>query len=232
MSENIRLIIDDKQVTAAPGQRILQAAAQAGIEIPTLCHLEGLTPDGSCRLCVVELADGRLVQACTEPCTEGMVVKTRSPKVIEARKWVLSLLLNKHLKSCFSCANCSGCNGVRPLSLCGFEENCFNCPAMDTCKLREYALEYKVMGRPYSIHMEEERRQVITPAGLLRYDADRCILCRRCVRTCQEVAGKGVIALLGRGDSVTLDFSAATAGICANCGKCADNCSTGALTRI
>lgn len=232
MSAKLHLTIDGKSVAAEAGETVLQAARRAGIEIPTLCHLEGLSPDGSCRLCVVELGNGSLAQACTLPCAEGMAVLTRSDRVTAARKWVLSLLLRRHFNTCFHCPNCFGCE-KRPLSLCNYEENCFSCPGKESCRLRAYALEYGVLGEPYSIHMEDALRPVAQPNAALRYDPNHCILCRRCYRTCGEEVGAGLISLWGRGPEVALSFAAAEQrpDLCLGCGKCADACATGALTR-
>ena len=124
MSENkmITVTIDGIQVQVTPDDTILKAAEKAGVEIPTLCYLKDLNPEGSCRMCLVEVEGNAkgLVTACTQPCTDGMVVHTKSEKVIEARRFVLDLLLSAHNKECFSCAK----NG--------------------NCKLQSYCFEYGV----------------------------------------------------------------------------------------
>ena len=113
MSENnlITVTIDGVQVQVTPDDTILTAANLAGIEIPTLCYLKDLNPEGSCRMCLVEVEGNAkgLVTACTQPCTDGMVVHTKSEKVIEARRFVLDLLLSNHEGNCFSCAKNGGC---------------------------------------------------------------------------------------------------------------------------
>ena len=125
MSEKmIHLTIDGVAVEVPPETTVLAAAEQVGITIPTLCYLKGLAPDGSCRFCVVEILGGRkagLFTACSEHCAEGMEVFTRSEKVVEARKFVLELLLSNH------------------------DNNCFSCPQNGACKLQDYCLEYGVM---------------------------------------------------------------------------------------
>lgn len=107
-SENnlITVTIDGVQVQVTPDDTILTAANLAGIEIPTLCYLKGLNPEGSCRMCLVEVEGNAKVWSppVPSPCTDGMVVHTKSEKVIEARRFVLDLLLSNHEGNCFSCA--------------------------------------------------------------------------------------------------------------------------------
>ena len=119
----IHIEIDNIPCEVAPETTILTAAAGLGIQIPTLCYMKELAPDGSCRMCVVEVDGGRkkgLVTACSEHCTEGMVISTRSEKVMEARRFVLDLLMSNH------------------------KEHCFSCPQNGSCKLQDYCMEYGV----------------------------------------------------------------------------------------
>ena len=122
-TETITLSIDQQEITVPEGTTILQAAAQLGIDIPTLCHLKELAPDGSCRMCVVEVVGARrggLTTACTAHCQAGMIVETHSRKVADSRRFILDLLLSNHKLECFSC----GKNGA--------------------CKLQDYALDYGI----------------------------------------------------------------------------------------
>ena len=122
----MRLLIDGRNVEATEGMTILQAARSAGIEIPTLCYLEGVSDIGSCRLCVVEVEGiNNLVTSCNTKVKEGMVVQTRSERVMKARKTVLELLLSEHNRECFSCEG----NG--------------------TCQLQRYCNEYGIESTEY-----------------------------------------------------------------------------------
>ena len=101
----INLTIDGIQVQVEDGTTILQAAQAAGIDIPTLCYMKELAPDGSCRMCLVEVEGARgLMTACAAPVTEGMVVRTNTPEVLESRKFILQMMLSNHTGDCMSCA--------------------------------------------------------------------------------------------------------------------------------
>lgn len=122
-TQTVTLSIDNQEVTVPKGTTILEAAKALGVEIPTLCHLKELAPDGSCRMCVVEVEGGRrggLTTACTAHCQEDMVVSTHSEKVADSRRFILDLLLSNHKLECFSC----GKNG--------------------DCQLQQYALDYRI----------------------------------------------------------------------------------------
>ena len=187
---------------------ILEAARQIGIEIPTLCYLKGLAPDGSCRLCMVEAENRRgLLPACSTPCWKGMVVHTHSDKAVAARRFVLELLLQNHRTDCFSC------------------------PQNGACPLQDYCYEYGVTPTPGNGAPTEARRDASNP--FFSYDASRCILCRRCERTCSQLQGRRVLSVVGRGDQMKIglpfehDWGQSD---CESCGNCVANCPTGALT--
>lgn len=130
----IELEIDGHAIAVQKGTTILEACKTLDIEIPTLCHMKELAPDGSCRMCVVEIEGGRkggLVPSCSEHCAPGMKVSTRSDRVVESRRFILDLLLSNHVLSCFDCAS----NGE--------------------CRLQDYCLEYGVEKKPAS-PMERE----------------------------------------------------------------------------
>ena len=118
----MRLTIDGRNVEAAEGMSILQAAKTVGIEIPTLCYLEGISDIGSCRLCVVEVEGmNELATACNTKAKEGMVVQTASERVIEARKTVLKLLLSNHNIDCFNCEKNGDCELQKYFNIYGID---------------------------------------------------------------------------------------------------------------
>lgn len=212
MSEKyINLEIDGRKVSVKPGTRIIDAAASLGIEIPTLCYLKELTPEGACRMCLVEVKGAKkpLVTACSEPCTEGMQVVTNSESVFEARRFVLDSILSTHNKDCFSCA------------------------ANSRCKLQQYCYEYGIEKSTYEDFVKPEWNEKDTTSPFFEFDPSKCIACHRCVRTCQELRGVGVIGLKDRGFDVSVGtpFNLPwNETDCESCGNCVSNCPTGALS--
>lgn len=208
----IELTIDGRTCSVPKGTKLLEACCTLGIDVPTLCHLKDLVPDGSCRMCVVEIEGGRkggLAAACTEECKAGMVVYTRSPRVVESRRFVLDLLLSNHTLNCFSCAR----NG--------------------SCRLQEYSLEYGLekssfpIGKHAPFGAEDETNPFFT------FHPDKCIMCRRCARVCQKLQGRDVLSITGRGFDTAITtsyFLPKTDPTCESCGNCVSNCPTGALS--
>lgn len=207
----INVEIDHIPCQVAPETTILTAAFSLGIQIPTLCYMKELAPDGSCRMCVVEVDGGRkkgLVTACSEHCSEGMKIFTRSDKVIEARRFVLDLLLSNH------------------------KEHCFSCPQNGSCRLQDYCVEY---GVEYSSYGKGRRVQGTkdTSSPFFDYDPQLCIMCRRCVRVCEELQGRNVISLKDRGFDTMITTSYEkpwSKTTCESCGNCVSHCPTGALS--
>ena len=202
----IQLTINNKKISAAPGTTILEAAKQNGINIPTLCYMEGVHKFGSCRICSVEVEGARTLQvACMAEVRDGMVVHTNSKKVLKARKVLYQLMLSDHSKNCLSCNRNQTCELQQLGDILGVTENRF-----DTGSARE---------------------QIDISPSITR-DLSKCILCRRCVTVCKGIQGVGILDAQNRGfDSViapAMDHSINNAK-CAFCGQCTVVCPVGAL---
>ncbi len=204
----VRVTLNGSQVSGREGQTILDLARENGIEIPTLCYLAELSPTGSCRICVVEVEGSRLlVASCLTPVTPGMVIQTHSPKVMATRKVLIELLLASH---------------------CGF---CMVCDKANVCNLREMAAEYDVGLSPFQTR---KRFYPIEENPYIQIDRTKCILCRKCVRACREISGKGVLGLAYRGfdTKVVIDSDRPLApDDCRDCDVCISVCPSGSLTK-
>ncbi len=187
---------------------LLEACTSKGIHIPTLCHLKNLVPSGSCRICVVEVDQARnLVPACAFPISEGMVVRTNTQRIREARKLIVEMLIANHPQDCLSCN--------RNL----------------TCELQKLAGELGAEPKP---HFKEKRKyEVDSSSPSIVRDPNKCIICGRCVRVCEEVQAVGAIDFTRRGFN-TMVLPAFNANLadttCVNCGQCVKVCPTGALS--
>jgi len=203
----VNVTIDGKQIAAQAGQTILEAAQSAGIEIPTLCHHPALVPIGACRVCLVEVEKQRTLQpACTFQVSEGMVVHTRSPKCEESRRFVLELLLSDHPFDCMTCERAGN------------------------CELQDLAYEYGIKESRYP-GMRHEYPDT-DPNPFFTRDYTKCILCRRCIRACDELNGVEAIGLIERGfdSKVGTAFDGNLADSpCEFCGMCVAVCPVGTL---
>jgi NADH dehydrogenase/NADH:ubiquinone oxidoreductase subunit G len=206
----LTLTIDGLEIKGPEGQTILQAAEQAGIKIPTLCHSPDLKPSGVCRVCLVEVEGSRtLVAACHTPVSQGMVVHTRSPKVLETRKTVIELLLTAHTGSCLTDMKAK------------------------ECALHKLAADLEV-GPP---RFQVRKPRYYPPEDhnpFVRRDLSKCILCRRCVGACNEIARKQVFSVGYRGfqSKIVVDRDGPlNKEVCKDCGICIGYCPTGALSQ-
>lgn len=205
--KKITLNINGKSVTVDEGTKIIDAAKQAGYNIPTLCYLKGICNEGSCRICVVEVKGARnLVASCSAVVAEGMEVQTNSKKVRLARKTTIELILSNHDKKCLSCVRSGSCE----LQKLSHEYEC------DEVKYEGIRNEYPI----------EDNN-----AYLVR-DNNKCILCRRCVAVCKSIQAVGVIGANKRGFDTVIGsaFDKTLAEVpCVACGQCINVCPVGAL---
>ncbi|MCX8032711.1 MAG: NADH-dependent [FeFe] hydrogenase, group A6 [Thermoleophilia bacterium] len=201
------LTIDGRQIEVPEGTSVLEACRQAGAHIPTLCYLEGFSATGACRLCLVEIEGARtLVASCAQPATEGMVVKTNSPRVRRARRAVLELLLSEHDGDCYACLRSGDCELRQLAATMGVDEITY--PGERTKKLVDES----------------------TPA-LVR-DTGKCVSCRRCVTVCSQVQGVTAIFPQYRGFETVIGPAFASDlsdVVCVQCGQCAAVCPVGAI---
>ncbi|MEI6695082.1 MAG: [FeFe] hydrogenase, group A [Bacteroidota bacterium] len=199
--------VNNKIIKAKKGETILSALNRNGIKVPTLCYMEELAPSGDCRICVVEVeGQSELVPSCAHTVEEWMRIKTHSPRVIKARKTIVELLLSNH------------------------PDDCLYCERNGNCELQKLSIEMNVLERRIS---GKKRKQKVDSSGIsLVRDSNKCILCGRCVRVCEEIVGVSAIDFIKRGNqcAITPSFqNQINLSSCINCGQCIMSCPTGAL---
>jgi NADH dehydrogenase/NADH:ubiquinone oxidoreductase subunit G len=208
--KSIKVTINGSRVSGREGMTILELAQENGIDIPTLCHSAELSPIGACRVCVVEVEGSRtLVGSCYTPITEGMVIHTHSPKVLKARRVTVELLLSSHCGSCF-----------------------IWCEKANMCELRRIAAELEVGLPRFQVRKRYYPVEDVSP--YIQRDLSKCILCRRCVRACREIAKQNVFDVAYRGfdSKIVVDCDRPLdKDVCRDCDVCISVCPTGALSR-
>lgn len=205
--ELVNITIDNQKVSIPKGTTILQAAKQVGIEIPTLCFLKDINEIGDCRMCIVEVEGRRgFATSCIQKVEDGMVVKTNTPEILEARKVMLDLIISNHNK------------------------NCLTCSRMGKCELQELAVKFGIQEIEYEGEKTSNEIDDLSPS-IVR-DFSKCILCRRCVAVCKNVQKVGAIDCLERGfdSSVSTSYNQSLKDSnCTYCGQCIQACPTAAL---
>ncbi len=204
----LNVTINSRKISVPEGSTILGAARQAGVSIPTLCHMEHREPIGACRVCLVEVEGARtLAASCSTPVTDNMVVQTHSVRARAARRQVVELLLSEH------------------------DGYCPTCDRNRNCELRALADELGVARLPFEGQKASHHIDASTPA-LVR-DNSKCVKCRRCVTVCAEVQGVGALFPQGRGFATVIGpaFTQDLGGVaCVQCGQCAAVCPVGAIS--
>ena len=203
----VNIKINGTDIAVQNGSTILQAAARAGIPIPHLCYLRDINEIGACRICVVEVeGTERLVPACNTRVVEGMSIHTNTPRVREARKTNLRLILSQHNSTCTTCIR-SG-----------------------NCELQNLAHYLNIHYQPYPVKPERSRLDMDVP--VIR-EASKCIKCMRCIQVCDKIQGLHIWDVVGTGSRTTVDVAGGRSlkdTDCTFCGQCVTHCPTGALT--
>jgi len=202
--------IDDQDYSAREDETIIEVARENRIPIPSLCYLEGLSPWGACRLCLVELVGSpRLVPACVTQVAEGMQIHTNTERLQRYRHTIIELLFAERNHVCLVCVSNGHCE-LQSLA--------------QRCSVDHVRMPYRHVA--YEVDSSHE---------MFRVDHNRCVLCTRCVRVCDEVEGAHTWDILGRGSDcrVITDMNRpwGDSDTCTSCGKCVQVCPTGALVK-
>ncbi|MCD6122902.1 MAG: (2Fe-2S)-binding protein [Spirochaetales bacterium] len=206
----VNVIINGKEIKVKKGSSILDAAQKAGENVPTLCYLKDMFPSGACRMCVVEVEGKKgLIPSCAYPAEEGMTVITNSPRVSNARRTIIELLLASHPFDCLTCSS------------------------NRACELQKLASDYSITKVPFQGETRHHYKDFSSPS-IVR-EPDKCILCGRCVRVCEEIQDVSAIDFTNRGFNTMvlppfgMDLNET---MCVNCGQCVIACPTGALHEV
>lgn len=205
--ELVNITIDNQNISVPKGITILEAAKKAGIDIPTLCFLKDINEIGDCRMCVVKIEGRRgFATSCIQKVEEGMVIKTHTPEIIEARHVMLDLIISNHDKDCLTCSR------------------------MGNCELQALAVKFGIQNIEYKGERKEYSVDNFSPS--IVKDPNKCILCRRCVATCKNIQKIGAIDCGNRGfeSSISTSYNKSLKDTnCVYCGQCIQACPTSAL---
>ena len=203
----VNITIDNQNISVQEGTTILEAAKKVGIDIPTLCFLKDVNEIGDCRMCVVKLEGRRgFTTACIQKVEEGMVIKTHTPEIIEARHVMLDLIISNH------------------------DKDCLTCKRMGNCELQALAAKFGIQSIEYKGERKEHQIDNLSPS--IVKDPNKCILCRRCVAVCKNVQKIGAIDCGNRGfeSSISTSYNKSLKDTnCVYCGQCIEACPTSAL---
>lgn len=201
----VNLTIDGKQITTSKTSTIYEAAKENGIYIPVLCYAKKLLPYGACRVCLVEVEQmkGRLIPSCTTPVTEGMVITTMTDEIRKVRKTVLEFLLVNHVVDC-------------PV-----------CDKGGECDLQDLSYDYEVVTNRFEGEKFDLPKDEVNP--LIERNMNRCVLCGKCVRVCDEVVGYGSYSFINRGFETKIATAFDRGLDCEFCGQCVSMCPVGAI---
>jgi len=208
-SQEIRLTVDGKEIVAEEGMSVLDAALANDIFIPHLCHHPDLKPVGACRLCGVEIDGGRMTMSCMAPVVEGMDVKTDSPVIHRARETALELLIADHHMDCLACSAASDCALLDASAYLGIQPD-----------------------RLKRLRPSEKGLPIDASNPFFQFDPNKCVVCGICVRTCDEIVGRGTLDFIDRGFRTVIGTFANKPFIdstCESCGECVVRCPVGAL---
>jgi len=230
--DEVNITVDGREVRTGKNTLLLDAILAAGIYVPNLCHDPDLEPTGDCRLCVVEI-DGMpdLPLACTTPVAEGMVVRTNTRQLNEARRAALEPVLAEHPSECLVCDRKERC---QPYDIClrnvAVTDRCVLCPKNGHCDLQKVVDYLGITELP--VRPKTRSRPVDYSNPFFKIDRNYCILCRKCVRTCHEITVVGAIEINsreGREQVSPVDSASLFESACRSCGECMVRCPVGAL---
>jgi len=231
MPEHQTMVMNGNTFSFEPGETILDVARRSSIDIPTLCYLKGATPTGNCRMCVVEVeGSSKLLPACDTPASSGMRVQTESPKVVEARKLIIQLMLSSGNHNC-AIRGTEGNDWTKfQMGVQKDDQSGELCPAWGDCRLQDLAYRYQVSAEK---HLETDvpyPMETVNP--FIVRDFSRCIKCGRCVQACNDVQVNNAIDFGYQGADVkiiTPDDKPLKDSDCVFCGECVQVCPVGAL---
>jgi len=235
MSSQNEITIDGKPYIFEDGETILDVATRNDIYIPTLCHLKGTVPTGACRVCLVDVEGARnLTTSCTMPASNNMIVHTDTPKVIQARRFVIALIMVSGSHNCAIGAAKQDDWTDYQLDVMEYDKTTELCDAYGICKLQELAYKYQVadLVKELNLTAHKPKYELEDVNPFITRDFSRCILCGRCVKACNEVVVNRVISIGYRGIKskiVTSGDSSYIDSDCVFCGQCLEVCPVGAL---